>query len=284
MHAKNPIPQKVGLALSGGSTRGIAHIGALKALVENNIRIDCISGTSAGALVAACFAFGMPVSEMVERTRKLTWRKFSRPAYSKLGLTSSEPMGRLLTDALGDVRIEDAKIPLSIVATNIETHEMVALRSGSLREAVRASTCFPGLFTPVELNGMLLVDGGLTERLPLSTLKEMGATITIGVNLQTGSVQRRPTNLIEILYASFDIISKPRDEEFARKADILIEPDMNKFGFFQFTNAEDMINVGYQAAMKEIPAIRAKIGTPEQEPASAFSISEILSKLFGKHN
>lgn len=271
-----PPAQKIGLALGGGSTYGIAHIGALKALTEHHIPIDCISGTSAGSIVAACFAFGMPLEQMIEMTRNLNWKKFSRLTYSRLGYHSNKPMGAFLTDVLGDVNIEDAKIPLAIVATNIETHRMVTLRSGSLREAVRASTCIPGFFTPVEIDGALLVDGGLTENLPISALEEMGATMKIGINLVARPMPFRPKNLTDIINASFTILSLHRDRDLPRRTDVLIEPDLNQFDSSKFKNIDDMFEEGYQAALKAIPAIKAKIRA--RSSAQKFSFSKFLSR------
>lgn len=266
--------QKIGLALSGGSTYGIAHVGALVALAEAKITVDCVAGTSAGALVAACMAFGMPLEEMASLTKSLNWRKFSRFAYSKLGLSSNEPMGAFLTDTLGDVRIEDSKIPLAIVATNIETREMVIIRSGPLQAAVRASTCLPGFFTPVEINGALLVDGGLTENVPVSALEEMGATIKIAVNLLNSATFSKPKNVLDILTISVSILSRHRDRQLVANTDILIEPDLSRFDSLSFKNSDGMFDAGYEAMRQAIPEIRAKIEAKQKKPQS------LLEKFF----
>ncbi len=273
MSLKNP-PQKVGLALGGGSTYGVAHIGALVALTEAKIPIDCISGTSAGALVAACFAFDMPLDEMATLTKTLNWKKFSRFAYSTMGLRSNEPMNAFITDALGNVKIEDAHIPLAIVATNIETLEMVTFRSGPLQPAVRASTCIPGLFVPVEIDGAQLVDGGLTENVPLTALNEMGATLKIGINLINNKTISKPKNVFDILVASFQILSSHRDQNVPVHADIIIEPDLSPFDSMSFKNGEGMYNAGYSAAKKAIPLILEKLQTTEKKSES------LLTKFF----
>jgi len=253
--------QQVGLALSGGTTFGIAHVGALKALVENDIPIDCISGTSAGALVASCFAFGMPISQMEEITKNINWRKFSRLAYSRLGFSSNMPMATFITDLLGDVRIEDAKIPLAITATDIETYERVVLRSGSLHEAVRASTCIPGIFAPVELDGRLLVDGGLAENLPVSPLVDMGSTFTIGVNLTSRASGKKPRNVIDVIWNSYAVLLRQQTINSSAKLDILIEPDLDRFDASQFTHADEILTEGYDATQMRIEAIRARLST-----------------------
>lgn len=253
--------KKVGIALSGGSTYGIAHIGVLAALEEAHIRIDCVSGTSAGALVGACLAFGLSAREMRERTSALDWKKLSKFTFSRMGLKSNEPMATFLTDMLGEVHIEDAKIPLAIVATNIENHQMVTLRKGALNVAVRASTSIPGLFTPVEMDGQLLVDGGLTENVPLSALEEMGAEVKIAVNLLNASAYSRPKNVVDVLNKSVDILSLHRDQHLARQADVLIEPDLSPFDSMSFKNAEQLFMAGYTAGKNAVPQIQALLKT-----------------------
>lgn len=254
----NPSDSKIGLALGGGSTLGYAHLGVLRALVEREIPIACISGTSAGSLVAACFAFGMPIEKMIEISKDLNWKKFSRFGYSKLGVNTNLPMAEFITDLLGDVNIEDAKIPLAIIATDIETYEKVVLRTGSLRDAIRASTCLPGFFAPVEVNGRLLVDGGLVENVPLSPLVDMGATITIGVNLPFSSVRTRPQNVIDVLNNSIGVLLRQNVSNLSA-ADILIQPDTSSFDSSKFKDVDHIYAEGYAAGMRAIPLIREKL-------------------------
>ena len=111
---------KVGLALSGGSALGMAHIGVIKALRENDIPIDCIAGTSAGAIVGAALAFGISPEKMLEFSDQLSWSSLSEFAYSRAGLNSNRPLGKKMIELIGDVEIEDAPIPLAIVATDID--------------------------------------------------------------------------------------------------------------------------------------------------------------------
>ena len=261
-------PHKVGVALGGGSTLGLAHIGVLRALTESGIPVDYISGTSAGSLVAASFAFGMPLPQMIETSKTVTWKKLSRFGYSKLGLNSNRPMGTFITDMLGDVNIEDAKIPLAIVATNIQTHDMVVLRTGSLHEAIRASTCIPGIFTPVEVDGAMLVDGGLTENVPLTALTQMGATFRIGINLSANPVGYTPRNMLEVLSASFTILSRHRDLHLAQHADVIIEPDLRPFDSTKFKNVEEIIEAGYAATREMVPRIQELLAPKPEVPTS----------------
>ena len=275
---KQTSPKKLGLALSGGSTYGTAHVGVLKCFANHGIKIDMVSGTSAGTMVAACFAFQMPIEEIAELARGLNWRKLSSFARSTLGINTNKKMGAFLTDTLGDVNIENATIPLAIVATNIETHEMVLMQRGSLREAIRASTCIPGLFVPVEHDGMLLVDGGLTENLPLTALEKMGADIKIGVDLAAYPQKYRPRNAFEVLMSSITVLHEHRDAALRHKADILIKPDLSRFNSNEFKELEAMIDEGYRAAEAVMPQIK-KLLEPEKVPGLFI---RLRSSLFGR--
>lgn len=258
LSSQKKIIPKVGVALGGGATLGAAHIGVLQALVEAGIPIDCISGTSAGSLIAACFAFGVPLPQMVEMAHDMSWKKVSKFGRSRLGLSSNEPMGMFITDILGDVRIEDARLPLAIVATDIEHRSMVMLRSGRLRDAVRASTSLPGIFVPVEIDGQLLVDGGLMENVPLTALSQMGATFRIGVNLFAHQSTTRPKHIVDIIAASFAALSSHRDKTLA-DADCMIEPDISRFNMMKFEDIEQVIGQGYQAAIAVMPQLKAQL-------------------------
>jgi NTE family protein len=268
---------KIGLALSGGSTFGIAHIGVLKALIENNISISCISGTSAGSIVASLFAFEIPIEEMIIFSKNLDWKKFSRFSYSKLGVNNNEPMSKFIENILGNVKIEEAAIPLAIVASNIETYEKVVIKEGNLTEAIRASTCIPGLFVPVLVNGNLLVDGALTENLPLTPLTEMGADFKIGVNLMSHSSKKTPKNIFDVITNSYTTLSRTRDLNIKSEADVLIEPDLSKFDFSKFDDAEKILQAGYEATIEMMPIIKEKIKAKEKKLINKGLLTKILS-------
>lgn len=161
-------------------------------LKKLKIKIDMIGGTSIGAMVGAFYAFGMPVDEIEKITLEMDWPDISGIALSRRGLLNNNEMGRLLDKHLGDVYFEDADIPFAAVTTDISTGEKVILDEGDVSEAVKASTCIPVLFEPIEYNGCLLVDGGLKESIPLSAIQNMGAEFTIGVDLNAHRKYKRP--------------------------------------------------------------------------------------------
>lgn len=250
---------KLGLALSGGSALGIAHVGAIKALQENKIKIDCISGTSAGAVVAACYAFDVPLDKMVEISKKLSWTSISHFGYSKLGLNSNKPVGKIIKDYIGDKNIEDSKIPLAIIATDIDNGEKVVFRKGNLIEAVMASSCIPVFFTPVKIGERKLVDGMLVENLPLSPLRKMGAELEVGVDLAAWMACRKTENVLDVVNNGYAIVARQQGDLLKGNGEIIIEPRLEKFTLFDFKNPEELMRIGYEAATLAIPEIRRKL-------------------------
>lgn len=160
--------KKIALALGGGSVLGAVHVGILKAFEEHGIEIKALSGTSAGAIVASLYAFGIGAKEIEKIVLEFEWKNLSSLTLSKYGILSNEKIGEMIKRNIGEKNIEDAKIPLSMVAIDITTGEKVVLDKGSVSDAVMASTCVPGIFIPIEIGGRLLVDGGIIENIPLS--------------------------------------------------------------------------------------------------------------------
>ncbi|HRZ95255.1 MAG TPA: patatin-like phospholipase family protein [Candidatus Moranbacteria bacterium] len=261
---------KIGVAFSGGSALGIAHVGVIKALMKNKIPIDFVSGTSAGAVAAVCVAFGVPLKKMIEVSERLSWSNVSRFGYSKMGLNSNRPVGEIIKELIGDVRIEDAYIPLAIVAANIDTGEEVVLRKGSVAEAVMASTCLPALFIPIKIKGKKLVDGGLVENLPLSPLKKMGAQLKIGVNLGHWRTLKKSHNILEVITNSYSILTRTQQAFIPGQAEILIEPHLEKFTSSDFKKADALMDEGYRAASLMIGEIKKRLNPEKEEVASFF--------------
>jgi NTE family protein len=251
---------KLGIALSGGSALGCVHIGVLQALRDNDIAIDCISGTSAGAAVAACYAFNVPMENVAKLGRGLSWYKMSKLAYSPLGLANGKTIGDFMDQLVGkDARIEDAKIPLAIVATDLETGDKVVFRTGSVAKAVMASSCMPGLFAPVAHDGALLVDGGLVENLPIAELASLGADVTIGVNLARWRNFPHPKSVIGVMVNAMDIMVHQQSIMHGEKADVVIEPHLETYTSSDWEKTDSLVNEGYREATKAIPTIRTLI-------------------------
>lgn len=241
--------QKIGLALGGGAVLGSAHIGVLKAVEELRIPLQCIAGTSIGAVVAALYAFGKTAAEIEEIAIGLQWMDISSMSLSQFALLSNAKLGDMLTDILGEVDFGSASLPLAVVAADICTGKKFILQEGDVATGVMASTCIPGVFIPVEIGENLLVDGGIVENVPLSALVQMGADYLIGVDLNVGHSYRPPENIIDVLLNTFDIVLNNATGLQTEKADILLSPDLSEFNLVDTNQAAALIEKGYQEAI-----------------------------------
>jgi len=241
---------KIGLALGGGAILGAAHIGVLKALDEEKIPISAISGTSIGALVAALYAFGVSPDQIEKIALELDWLDISGFAFSRLGLLSNEKMGKKIDDVLGEVQFKDARIHLSIIATDIGRFEKVVLETGDVARAVMASACVPGIFIPVEIDNHLLVDGGLMENVPISPLMRRGMDKIVGVDLNAGRKYKKPDDLIDVVINAMDIAIDNATSMQVQKADLLIAPHLSAYNRADSGRVRDLIREGYTAARR----------------------------------
>jgi len=254
----------LGLALSGGAVLGCAHIGVLKAMDEAGIRVTHLAGTSMGALVASFYAFGLTGREIEEIAEELRWPDVTRLSAPKLGFLSQKKLQKTLRRHLGDVRIEDAPIPLAMVATDISSGEKVIMTDGDLAVAASASACFPGIFIPVEREGRLLVDGGLVENLPLSPLQGWGVDRIVAVDAFLGMTFHRPTRLLDLIKNAVDIVLVQASREKAGEADILIAPDLHTFSSTELKDIPALVKEGYRAACEILDSL--KDADPPREP------------------
>ncbi|HPE86825.1 MAG: patatin-like phospholipase family protein [Bacteroidales bacterium] len=244
--------KNIGLALGGGAVLGAAHIGVLRALDEFNIKIDAISGTSIGAFVAVFFAFGKNWEEINAIASELKWIDITAISLSRYGLLSNDKLGDLIIEHLGDQNIEDARIPLAIVATDVTSGDRVILKKGSIAEAVMASTCIPGIFKPVVINDRMLVDGGIVENVPIHTARELGVKTVIGVDLNARHTYQKPGNILDVILNSFHYLMQHSDKYYTRDADLLIEPGLDDFNRSDMRQVGDLIRKGHEDAREAL--------------------------------
>lgn len=242
----------LGLALSGGAVLGCAHIGVLQAFDEAGIRVTHLAGTSIGALVAAFYASGYSGKEIQGIAEGLRWSDLARPSPSRLGLLSQDRLRATLGARLGDSKLGDTEIRTAMVATDISTGEKVVLTEGDLIQAASASSCFPGIFIPVELDGRLLVDGGLTEHLPVSPLKAWGVDRIIAVDAFIGMTFQRPRSLVNLIKNAVDIVLVQGSRQVVQDVDLLIAPDLHMFSSTELKDIPGIVREGYQAAMEAL--------------------------------
>lgn len=247
-----------GLALSGGAILGAAHIGVLKAIEENNIKITHIAGTSIGAVVGALYAFGKSTKEIEDLAHSINFKALLSISPTKLGLFSNVKIAKFIHEHIGDVKIEDALMPLRIITTDITDLEKVTIDKGDLAQALMASCAVPGIFSPIEFDDKLLVDGGLVENAPLKTLKELGIEKTITVCLASRHMNRRPKNLIEVIMNSHSCMLQMLNKESCGESDIIIAPDLEHFNAFKSSEIENITEVGYKEGMRVLKNLEDK--------------------------
>jgi NTE family protein len=249
---------KIGLALGGGVAHGLAHIGVIKVIEEEKIPIACVAGTSVGSLIGSLFAAGMGWKEMAETARTLGWKDFVRLTFPHMGIVRHLKFKETLDRLIQGKYFEDLAIPFAAVAVDLESGEEVVLRSGSVTEAVRASSSIPGIFEPTQIDGRFLVDGGLLNNVPCSVVRAMGAGFVIAVELNSKRpVLGPPKNILDILYRSFQIMRKTADNA-DEEADILITPDLGKYSYTDIKHIDELIACGEEAARLAITTMKKK--------------------------
>ncbi|MFH1755216.1 MAG: patatin-like phospholipase family protein [Candidatus Latescibacterota bacterium] len=246
----------IGLALSGGTAKAVAHVGVIKALQEEDIPINFIAGTSGGSIVATMFASGMPLSSIEQHANKMSWRKLASIKLSRLGFISSERIEDFMREMIGDIKFSDLKIPCYVVATDLLTGEKHVFNSGSVAVAVRASCSIPQVYLPVEIDGGYYVDGGLSEYLPVETLQEVSDCFIVGAHLARLRAQYEPPkHILHLIMQITGLMARKNYEISAQKADFLIHPDIDGYSAFDFHSSEELIDISYQLARKLLPEL-----------------------------
>lgn len=249
--------RKLGLALGGGAARGLAHIGVLKVLEEEQIVVHFVAGTSAGSLIGSLYCAGLSWMQIKEVAEGIDWRDLVSPTWPSLGIVNPDKLEKTLNGLLRRRRFEDLPIPFRAVAVDITTGEEVVLSSGSVATAVRASCSIPGIFEPTELGGRLLVDGGLVNDVPTDVVKTMGADVVIGVDLNADRVtNRRPENVIEVFFRSLNILIHNSAQRARRVADIMVVPRLEGFAYHDLGRLDELIVEGERALREQIGKVK----------------------------
>ncbi|MCM3872782.1 MAG: patatin-like phospholipase family protein, partial [Pyrinomonadaceae bacterium] len=264
MSARRPQKRpRVGLALSGGAARGIAQVGVLRALAEHNIPIDCIAGTSAGALVGGTLASGMALSEIESIGRSMRWRDVGRMTMSRMGVQSNERLEQYLRERLPVTRFEDLPIPFAAVATDLQSGKGVILQGeGDVPFAIRASCAIPGWYIPVtDERGRQLVDGGLVANVPSDVARSMGAHIVIAVDVNAeGAAFLGPSlSIISVVLQSMMLVQRTASLYQLAAADVVIKPRVGHIRWDEMRRGEELIAAGYEAGLESIPEIEMVI-------------------------
>jgi len=302
--AQAPAP-RIGLALSGGGARGLAHIGVLKVLEELRVPVSCVTGTSMGAVVGGTFAAGVPPARMQETVSKTDWDEVftDRPPRAEISIrrkaddyktlfapefgvnkdglalpkgllagVSIEAYFRSLTGSASAVTDFSAlPVPFRAVAADIVTGEAVVLDRGSVSQAMRASMSVPGAMSPVEIGGKLLVDGGIANNLPIDEARKLCADVVIAVNISTPPLKREEiTSALSVSLQLVNLLGKATVEEqlkSMRPADVLITPELGDISAGSFERSADAIRIGEEAARAMAESLKRYSVAPEQYAA-----------------
>ena len=245
-----PKPYKIGLALSGGGAKGFAHLGVFKLLEESGLKPDIISGTSAGSLMGVLFADGYSADEIKNMFIGREFSEFAQLQIPKSGLFNYDRFQEFLKRHLRSKRIEDLPIPTVIVATDLDRGCSHEFRAGPIVEAVTASCCMPIVFSPVLINGVHYVDGGLFRNFPVSTIRDE-CEYVIGVNVSPLIPQRYKQTLLHIDERTYHYVFKANAIEDRELCDILIEAkEVGLYKTFDLENINLISEIGYEAAVK----------------------------------
>src|SRR5215470_13292925 len=256
---QRPERPRVGLALAGGFARGIAHIGVLRVLREAGIPIDCVAGTSVGALIATAYCAGVPLEKMEAEGAKTSFADFGRWTPSWLGLATNQRMEKYVERFTMAKTFEELNTPLAISTSDLNAGLTIYYTSGPIVQPLRASCAYPALFVPIQYDGRTLVDGFLTSPVPVEGALLLGADVVIAVYLESSS-EGTPRTAVEVISRSFNIIQRHAEVTWRQQADLIIEPDVHPFVWDDFTKTPELVRAGAEAALKMLPEIRALVG------------------------
>jgi NTE family protein len=251
---------KIGLALGGGGARGLAHIGVIKELEANGIKIDYIAGTSIGALVGGFYALEQDINWVESVALGNSWRSMISlidPTFRQ-GFLAGKKVSKFIKKYLDDKTFKDCKVSLAVTATNISNGELVVLDSGSISESIRASISAPLIFRPVKIGELLLVDGGLSLQVPVSVVKEMGADVVIAVNLDSDHFHEDESvgyGWYRIAHTTINMLFRNLAEANVENADVIINPKVGHIAWGRFDNAKEAIERGEEAVREKIKDI-----------------------------
>jgi NTE family protein len=258
------VPQRaprLGLALGGGAARGFAHVGVIQVLEANGIHPDVVTGTSAGSLVAALYASGKDATELERAALSMdeaTLTDWILPLVSR-GLLRGEALARYVRQAVGGKLIEQMKLPLGILATDLGTGQGVLFRRGDAAQAVRASSAVPGVFNPVAIAGREYVDGGLVAPVPVRQAREMGAEVVLAVDISADPQDLPSNGLLSLLPKTTAIMGQSINRLELAGANVVVRPALAGVGSADFTSRQRSIDAGRAAMQAALPRLKLEL-------------------------
>jgi len=250
---------KLGLALGGGAARGFAHIGVLQVLEEEGIKPQMVVGTSAGSVVAAFYASGKTGQQLQWLADTMDESQFTDWAnpFTGRGMLRGEALGKYINSQLNGMKIEDMKLPLGIVATDLRTGDGVLFRRGDVATAVRASSAVPSVFEPVRIAGKDYVDGGLVSPVPVRYAKQMGADLVLAIDISSRPEDAKTSDMLKVLLQTFSIMGKSISQLELVQADVVVRPALPDIGSTEFSARKKSIEAGRAAMKQALPQLKA---------------------------
>nr|WP_248396223.1 patatin-like phospholipase family protein [Vibrio cyclitrophicus] len=249
----------LGIAFGGGGVRGFMHLGVIKALAEEGIAPDVVSGTSAGSIAATLYASGMSYEEMEIAIEKVGMSDIADFVFSSKGLVNGKNLSEWINSQVTYDDLSDMPMPVALTATNMTSRETVIIRSGNPGHAVQTSSTIPGAFVPVENQGDILVDGGIFSVVPVYAAKDLGAKKVIAVDIYCHNQITPEISASKITLAAFRMQSCRLSEQELNSADVVIRPDYEPSGSAAFNEKDQAIQAGYLAAKEAMPEIKAML-------------------------
>ncbi|CDT72919.1 patatin-like phospholipase family protein [Vibrio coralliirubri] len=250
---------ELGIAFGGGGVRGFMHLGVIKALAEEGIAPDVVSGTSAGSIAATLYASGLSYEEMELAIEKVGMSDIADFVFSSKGLVNGKNLSEWINSQVTYDDLSDMPMPVALTATNLTSRETVIIRSGNPGHAVQTSSTIPGAFVPVENQGDILIDGGIFSVVPVYAAKDLGAKKVIAVDIYCHNQITPEVSASKITLAAFRMQSCRLSEQELNSADVVIRPDYEPSGSAAFNEKEQAIQAGYLAAKEAMPEIKAML-------------------------
>ncbi len=249
----------IGVALSGGAVRGIAHIAALETLEQEGIPIYALAGTSVGSMVGALYASGIPLMEIRRILLGVKWKNVLKLVVPKLGLVSSEGIYEFMDSILKGKKFSTLQMPFAAVATDLRNGEKVTITTGSVARAVQASCSLPIIFTPTEINKHTLIDGGFSSQIPVRSVREeLGAKKVIAVDVNYQAIESDEFDNIMKIATHLSALWASRNARVEEKlADVVIQVSARGIALYDLSKSKELLSRGKKATEEKLPEIKA---------------------------
>ncbi len=252
--------KKIGLALGGGAAHGVAHIGVLQVLIEHGIPIDYIAGCSAGAIIGGLYSTGSDMYMAGKLATTIDMQSFIDITIPRTGFIKGEKAEKLVDMLTKGKNAEECDPPFIAIACDILSGKCITLSSGRVSRICHASFAMPGIFEPVEIDGMQLIDGGAMTRIPSEQVRKMGADYVIAVDVgYQGWGHKRASNIMDVIMSAFDMCDWEVTEQMYNKADIVINPDLRDIPMTSLEKSVECLQRGRTAAEAVIEKIKIDI-------------------------